>query len=108
VLFSAFNLCAGTAALQQAMRMQDGEESVRWASRRLRAIAQIGVVVLPLLCLAGTALAWKLEGTAAHGLAAPVILLPIAWLIVMGVFFAIVDFAEDGVFDFGRGPGSKA
>jgi hypothetical protein len=29
---------------------------------------------------------------------------PIAWLFVMGAVFAAVDFAEDGVLDFGRGP----
>lgn len=83
--------------------MQNAEERVRWVSSRLRAIVQAAVLVLPLLCLGGTALAWKLEGEAAQGLAAPAILLPIAWLILMGLFFAIVDFAEDGVFDLGRG-----
>ena len=35
------------------------------------------------------------------------VLVPIAWLIAMGIVFAIVDFAEDGVFDFGRGPKPK-
>jgi hypothetical protein len=28
---------------------------------------------------------------------------PLAWLVAMGIVFAVIDVAEDGRFDFGRG-----
>ena len=40
--------------------------------------------------------AWRaFEAGQAHSI--PIMLAPIGWLLVMGLVFAIVDFAEDGI-----------
>jgi hypothetical protein len=67
-------------------------------------IAILVAWTLPVLCVAGTAIAWRWLGGDYHAWSAPIILAPVAWLVIWGVLFAIVDFAEDGELDFGRGP----
>ncbi|MGE3303378.1 MAG: hypothetical protein AB7M12_09720 [Hyphomonadaceae bacterium] len=100
--FTLFNLFAGLAACAVGARLLTGEERARWASRRLYAIALALCWGVGFTALTGTAAAWLLVE---HGWdqGAPLVLAPIAWLLLTGVIFAIVDFAEDGVFDFGRG-----
>jgi hypothetical protein len=42
---------------------------------------------------------------AAHPFALTMMIAPIAWLVIMGIAFAIVDFAEDGVLGNAREAG---
>ena len=105
--FSAFNIVLGFAALRRAMKLVAPEGRAWWASKRLYAIAVFAGWTLPLVCVLATGAAWALNDDAPHW-AAPAILAPVGWLVLMGIFFAIVDFAEDGVFDFGHGPKPKA
>lgn len=101
--FTVFNAVLALAALQRAIRLG----AATWTgSPRLRAIALFTAWTLPFLCVGSTAAGWLKAGAEPHW-AAPAVLAPLGWLIVMGLFFAIVDFAEDGVFDFGRGPPRK-
>ncbi len=105
--FSAFNVILGYAALRRAQKLVTPEGRAWWASKRLHAIAVFAAWTLPLVCILAVGAAWALNDVAAHW-AAPVILAPVGWLLLMGIFFAIVDVAEDGVLDFGRGPKPKA
>jgi sterol desaturase/sphingolipid hydroxylase (fatty acid hydroxylase superfamily) len=75
----------------------------KWASQRLFLIARAGSWGLGLIALWATAAGWAFS----PGLA-PLVLAPIVWLLAMGIVFAVVDFAEDGVFDFGRGAPAKS
>lgn len=101
--FSAFNLCLAAAAWRRAARLSTPEGRAWWASARLHAIATFAAWSLPLICALATGLAWTLTESARHWSAVS-ILAPVGWLLLMGAFFAIVDVAEDGVLDFGRGP----
>ena len=102
IAFSVFNLLAAAGAAAAGVRLLAPEGREGWASRRLLAISQVMCWGLTLIGVAATLAAWALApGQPRY---APLILVPIAWIVAMGVIFAIVDFAEDGVFDFGRGP----
>jgi hypothetical protein len=70
-----------------------------WQSPRLYAISVVSAWGLLLISIWASAAAWVFAPAGA-----PLVLLPVVWLILSGTVFAIVDFAEDGVFDFGRGP----
>ncbi|MDX2237073.1 MAG: hypothetical protein NW203_05880 [Hyphomonadaceae bacterium] len=96
--FSLFNLAAAAACVAAAFRLLQPEERAAWRSRRLLAIAAVLTWSFPPAALAATAWAWSAGG--AH--ATLIALAPLGWLIAMGVIFAIVDVAEDGVLDFGR------
>ena len=90
--FTVFNAVLALAALQRAIRLG----AATWTgSPRLRAIALFTAWTLPFLCVGSTAAGWLKAGAEPHW-AAPAVLAPLGWLIVMGLFFAIVDFAEDG------------
>jgi hypothetical protein len=102
IVFSIFNLVAAAGAVGAGLRLTSEEGRKGWASRRLYRIALVLAWGLAMLAVAATGLAWALSPAAPHF--ALIILAPIGWLLAMGLVFAIVDFAEDGVFDFGRGP----
>jgi hypothetical protein len=101
ITLSAFNLFAAVAACGAALRLHEPEERARWTSARLYFVALILAWGLPMCSALGTAAAWMLGRAAA-----PLVLAPVAWLLFMGVVFAVVDVAEDGVMDFGRKPKS--
>jgi hypothetical protein len=102
--FTVFNAFLAYAALRRAGKLMTPEGRDWWASKRLYSIACFAAWTLPAVCLAATAAAWLIQRAGVLHLAPPMILAPVGWLLLMGVFFAIVDFSEDGVLDFGRGP----
>lgn len=102
-VFTLFNLAAAGAAFRVVATLALPDAPKQWASQRLFLIARVGCWGLGMIALWATAAAWAFGPDLA-----PVILAPIAWLLAMGAVFAIVDFAEDGVFDFGRGPKPKS
>lgn len=95
-VFSLFHVCVGAASLGLAIRLLSQEERAHWRSKSALFVAEVLCWVYPVLALAAVGFAWRafLDG-AAHAM--PLMLAPIGWLIVMGLVFAIVDFAEDGV-----------
>lgn len=96
IAFSAFHLIAGTASLALAVRFLTAEEQAQWRSKRALFVAEAMCWVYPALAFAGASLAWRAYNAGAHH-AFPLMLAPILWLLVMGLVFAIVDFAEDGI-----------
>lgn len=89
-----FHLVVGTASLGLAARLLTPEERACWRSHAARYVALALCAVYPVLAFVCASLAWRSVDSA---LVVPVMLAPILWLIVMGLLFAIVDFAEDGV-----------
>jgi hypothetical protein len=102
-VFTLFNLAAAGAAFRVVATLALPDAPKQWASRRLFVIARVGCGGLGMIALWATAAAWAFGADFA-----PLILAPIVWLVALGGVFAIVDFAEDGVFDFGRGPRPKS
>lgn len=94
--FSAFNAIVGTASLGTAVRLMTAGERARWRSKTLLTIAAILAWTFPAAALAGVAAAWTHYQAGQQG-AIPIILAPIGWLLAMGLVFAVVDFAEDGI-----------
>lgn len=107
VAFTAFNAFLAYAALRRAGKLMTAEGRDWWQSKRLYAIAVFAAWTLPLACVGASVWAWMLHSQGVEHWAAPTILAPLGWLVLMGVFFAIVDVSEDGVMDFGRGPKPK-
>jgi len=104
-ILTGFNLCAAAACAGAGMRLVGAAARAAWASKLLYRIAM--TMCWGMVALAGlsTALAWSFWSVrAGYGL---IVLVPLVWLVLMGAVFAIVDFAEDGVFDFGRGAPPK-
>jgi hypothetical protein len=99
---SVFNLFAGLGGLAAALRLAKPPERARWRSKTLLHIADAAAWVLPLAAVAGTALAW-IDVEAGRDAGALLALIPIGWLLLMGLLFAIVDFAEDGILGNARG-----
>lgn len=93
---SLFNGFAALASVGLAVRLLTDDERGQWRSKRLLTLAIAIAWVTPLAAIAGTALAWT-DFSAGREHGALLALIPVAWLLVMGLVFAIVDFAEDGI-----------
>ena len=52
--------------------------------------------VMPLAAVLGTMIAW-MDVQAGRQAGALLAFIPIGWLVLMGIVFAVVDFAEDGI-----------
>ncbi len=102
-----FNAVAGAAAGGLAVRLMRGEERVMWRSKTLLRIADAFAWIFPIAAIAGTALAW-IDFNVGRPEAALMALIPIGWLLLMGLVFAVVDYAEDGVLGNARDRGPKS
>lgn len=102
IAFTIFNAVAGMGGLLRALALFMPQEQERWKSRRLYQLAVFIALSLPIFALLFTAQAWASWSVQDHR-AGGWILGPLAWLVAMGIVFAIVDFTEDGRLDFGRG-----
>lgn len=103
MIFTAFHLVVGTASIGLAMRLLTPEERAHWREKRALLTAEIMCWVYPVLAFACASFAWR-GYNAGHDGAFPLLLVPILWLVVMGLVFAIVDFMEDGVLGNARSP----
>jgi hypothetical protein len=100
--FSFFNLFAAAGCLGHGVRLLSSEERAEWRSKRLLAIAAFLFWTFPLAALGASVLAWQ-RYHAGQPDGALIVLAPLGWLILLGIVFAVVNVAEDGRFDFGRG-----
>lgn len=100
--FTLFHLAAGLGCLGTGLRLVSPEERALWREKSALLVAQLLCWVYPALAFVCAGAAWRAY---THGQpnALPLMLAPIAWLIVMGLVFAIVDFAADGVIGNARG-----
>jgi hypothetical protein len=94
--FSLFHLVAGMASLGLGVRLLTAAETAHWRSKRALLVARLLCWIYPVVAFGCGSAAWRVFASgAAHAL--PLIMAPFVWLLVMGLIFAIVDFAEDGV-----------
>ncbi len=91
-----FHLVVGLASLGLSVRLLAPVERSRWDSKAALAVAQVLCWVYPALAFVAVSWAWR-DYAAGPVFAVPLMVAPILWFVVMGVVFAIVDFAEDGV-----------
>lgn len=94
--FTLFHLCAGLGSLGVGMRLLAEEERKLWESKSALIVAEVLCWVFPVLAFICVSWAWRLHAVD-DAFTVPLMLAPIGWLLVMGLVFAIVDFAEDGV-----------
>jgi hypothetical protein len=102
IAFSCFNFVAGLAGLWRGVRLWAPGARGAWASTPLYLLAVFIACALPLVAGVFTVLAWDSYHAGAVAQAGPLILAPVLWLILMGLLFAVIDFADDGRFNFGR------
>jgi hypothetical protein len=94
--FTLFHLAAGMGCLAAGLRLVSADERAHWRSKPALLVAQLLCWVHPVLAFVAASWAWRaFDAGQAHAL--PLMLAPIGWLLVMGLVFAIVDFAEDGI-----------
>lgn len=105
--FSLFHLLIGTASLGLAVRLLTPDERAQWRSRPALLVAELICWIYPVIAFAAASMAWRAFNAGAH-YGFPLMLAPLLWLVVMGLVFAIVDFAEDGVLGNARVRGPDA
>lgn len=94
--FSLFHLAAGLASLALAVRLLTPGERAHWRSPVALLVAELLCWIYPIAAFVGAKSAWSAY-EAGHPLALAMLIAPLLWLVIMGIVFAIVDFAEDGV-----------
>lgn len=94
--FTLFHLAVGLASLGLALRLLTPDERAHWRSRSALLVAEFLCWIYPIAAFVAVKSAWGAYATGHHH-AIPMLLSPILWLVLMGLLFAIVDFAEDGV-----------
>lgn len=101
--FSLFHLAVGFASLALAVRLLTPAERALWRSPLNLLVAELLAWVYPIIAYVAVRSAW-MDYAAGGGHAPALIMSPTLWLLFMGLLFAIVDFAEDGVLGNARNP----
>lgn len=96
IAFTLFNLFAGAGALGHGVRLLAKEEQAAWRSKTLLFLAALLSWSFPLAAAGFTLVAWDHHRAGALD-AVPLILAPLAWLVLLGAVFVAVDFADDGI-----------
>ncbi len=94
--FTLFHLAVGLASLGLALRLLTPVERSHWRSRSALLVAEFLCWIYPIAAFVAVKSAWAAHAAGQH-YAIPMLISPILWLVLMGLLFAIVDFAEDGV-----------
>jgi peptidoglycan biosynthesis protein MviN/MurJ (putative lipid II flippase) len=94
--FSVFHLIVGTASLGMAVRLLTRDEREHWRSKWNLFVAELTCWLYPVIAFVCAVLAWRdFSDGRAHALL--LLSAPFGWFIVMGIVFAVVDYAEDGI-----------
>jgi len=94
--FTLFHLAAGTASLGMAVRLLTPEERALWRSKPNLFVAELTCWLYPVIAFACGVFAWRAFGDGRpHALV--LLIAPLLWFVIMGIVFAIVDYAEDGI-----------
>lgn len=96
IAFSLFNLFAAAGALGHGVRLLTREERAAWRSKLLLLLAALLSWTFPIAALACTGLAWSHYQAGALDYV-PIVLAPLVWLLLLGIIFVAVDYADDGV-----------
>ncbi len=94
--FTLFHLVVGLASLGLAIRLLTPRERSHWRSQSALLVAEFLCWIYPIAAIVAVKSAWAANAVG-HPLALAMLIAPILWLMFMGLMFAIVDFAEDGV-----------
>lgn len=94
--FTLFHLAVGLASLGSAVVLLTPQERANWRSQSALLVAEFLCWIYPIAAFVAVKSAWAAYEGGQH-YAIPMLLSPILWLVLMGLLFAIVDFAEDGV-----------
>ncbi len=94
--FSLFHVAVGLASLALAVRLLTPGERAHWRSQVALLVAEFLCWIYPIAAIVGVKSAWAAYD-AGHPFALAMLIAPILWLVFMGIMFAVVDFAEDGV-----------
>jgi len=94
--FTLFHLAVGLACIGAAMRLLTPAERAHWRSPLALLMAEFLVWIYPIAAFVGAKSAWSAYD-AGHPFSLAMMIAPIAWLVIMGIAFAVVDFAEDGI-----------
>jgi len=94
--FTLFHLAVGLASLAAAVRLLTPQERAHWRSRIALLVAEFLCWIYPIAAYVSVKSAWA-ANAANHPFTVLMLIAPILWLVFMGLMFAIVDFAEDGV-----------
>lgn len=94
--FTLFHVVVGLASLSMAVRLLGPQERAMWRSLSALLVAELLCWIYPIAAFVGVKSAWNAFHSG-HPLAFAMMLAPILWLVLMGLMFAIVDFAEDGI-----------
>lgn len=94
--FTLFHFVVGLASLAAAVRLLTPAERAHWRSSVALLVAEFLVWIYPIAAFVAAKSAWAEHAAGGHN-ALPLMLTPILWLLFMGLLFALVDFAEDGV-----------
>jgi len=94
--FTLFHVVVGVGCLAAAVRMLTPDERALWRSPVALLLAEFLCWIYPVAAFVSVKSAWAAHD-AAHPLTLPMMLAPILWLVLMGVAYAIADFADDGI-----------
>ena len=93
---SLFHLIAGTGSLGLAVRLLAPEERKHWRSKPNLVVAELTCWLYPVIAFTCAIFAWR-AFTAGRPHALALLSAPVLWFVVMGLIFALVDYAEDGI-----------
>jgi hypothetical protein len=102
--FTLFHVAVGLASLGMALRMLTPVERAHWDSKLALLVAELLCWIYPIAAFVAVKSAWSAHAVG-HPMALVMLIAPILWLVMMGLVFAIVDFAEDGVLGNARRSG---
>ncbi|MBK6703853.1 MAG: hypothetical protein IPL62_01830 [Caulobacteraceae bacterium] len=94
--FTLFHVAVGFSSLALALRLLTPQERAHWRSQAALLVAEFLCWIYPIAAFVAVKSAWAAQAAGQHH-AVPMLLSPILWLVLMGLLFAIVDFAEDGI-----------
>lgn len=96
IAFTLVHAAVGTASLSLGVRLLTEEEEAHWRSAKALFVARLLCWIYPVIAFVFASLSWRaFEAAEPHALV--LLIAPFLWFVLMGIVFAVVDFAEDGI-----------